>query len=572
MYPNYRLNSLSSAFIAAVLVGQPLAAEDFVHDADYYVLKAQHGEEWAAQDSEINEKLAALREKFGTPPNIIHIMWDDTPVGDVGIPELQKLRGLETPNINRLAAEGANFMRMYTEPSCTQSRAAVITGRLPIRNGLTEVGFPYEYGGLAASEVTMAEVLGPAGYNTAFFGKSHMGDIEESYLHRQGFDEAVWSSYNQFPIIYGPGAEIAGGVSPTTTNPEIYPDDPYDMDKGWRTTDHPAILAGEKDGPTRELVTSGDLEGWFKNMEDNKERTIDFIDKSVASGDPFYIAYWPQLIAFVPYPERQTLSGGFLQEGLARFDPFIGRLMKHLNEKGIAENTLVVLMADNGPMVHNGPPGMVETLYRGGKGDYLEGGIRVPAMAWWPGVIEPGQTIGDIIHETDLFTTFARLGGAMKHIPTDRVIDGVDQTALFVKGDTYSRRDWVHVYTGEVYAASVKGRFKRHWIGNQPGLAKASYFDLYNDPREVQPKMLPMFPTKGMFDVMKARHEMWMEQYPNNEEAFGFPFTGIENARLKTLEHAKPRFSPDEVPFDVEGALRRARQNSEYMEQYWGLE
>ncbi len=234
------------------------AETDIVHDADYYILKAQLGDVWVAEDGEIDQKLAALREKFGTPPNIIHIMWDDTPVGDVGFPSLQKLRGLETPNINQLAAEGANFLRMYTEPSCTQSRAAVITGRHPIRNGLTEVGFPYEYGGLAANEVTMAEVLGPAGYNTAFFGKAHIGDVEESYLNRQGFDEAVWSPYNQFPIIYGPEAEIAGGVSPTTTNPEIYPEDPYDIDKGWRTTDHPAILAGEKDGPVRNAFSSAD--------------------------------------------------------------------------------------------------------------------------------------------------------------------------------------------------------------------------------------------------------------------------------------------------------------------------
>ena len=93
-------------------------------------------------------------------------------------------------------------------------------------------------------------------------------------------------------------------------------------------------------------------------------------------------------------------------------DARIGRLTDELERLGIAENTLVVLMADNGPMVHNGPAGMTETLYTGGKGDYSEGGVRVPAIAWWPGVIEPGQVVGDIIHQTDLFTTFARLGGA----------------------------------------------------------------------------------------------------------------------------------------------------------------
>ena len=567
------VRAIPAALAMSLLWSASSSAENvIVFDADHYVLAAQHGEAWRAEDSEIDARLAALRERFGTPPNIIHIMWDDTPVGEVGIPALQKLRGFETPNINRLAAEGANFMRMYTEPSCTQSRVAAMTGRHPVRNGMTEVGFPYEYGGLAASEVTMAEVLGPAGYNTAFFGKAHMGDIEESYMTNQGFDEAVWSSYNQFPILYGPQAEIAGGVSPTTTNPEIYPDDPYDIDKGWRTTDHPALLAGSRGGPVREIVTSGDIEGWYREMEENKARHLAFIDKSVDEGKPFYIAHWPQLIAFAPFPDRQTLSGGFLQEGLVRFDPFIGQLMDHLEARGIAENTLVILMADNGPMTHNGPPGMVETLHRGGKGDYLEGGIRVPAMAWWPGTIEAGQTIGDIIHETDLYTTFARLGAAMDHVPTDRVIDGVDQTALFVNGDTHSRRDWVHIYTGETYAATVKGRFKRHWVGELPGLSGASFYDLYNDPREVQPKMLPMFPTKGMFNVMKARHELWMEKYPNTPEAFGFPFTGLENARQRTIDHAQPRFSPEEVPFDIVDSVRRAHGSSQYLEQYWGLD
>lgn len=112
-----------------------------VHDSEYYILETQHSEQWAAEDKDIHQKLAELRKKYGSPPNIIHIMWDDTAVGEVGIPSIQKVRGFETPNINRLAAEGINFMRMYTEPSCTQSRAALLTGRLPIRNGMYNVGF-----------------------------------------------------------------------------------------------------------------------------------------------------------------------------------------------------------------------------------------------------------------------------------------------------------------------------------------------------------------------------------------------------------------------------------------------
>ena len=125
-----------------------------VHDSEYYILEAQHGEQWAAEDRDLDQKLAELRQKYGAPPNIIHIMFDDTPVGEVGIPFIQKQRGWETPNINRLADEGINFTRMYSEPSCTPSRAALMTGREPVRNGMYNVSFPYECGGLAASEVT----------------------------------------------------------------------------------------------------------------------------------------------------------------------------------------------------------------------------------------------------------------------------------------------------------------------------------------------------------------------------------------------------------------------------------
>ncbi len=498
-------------------------------------------------------------------------MWDDTPIGEVGFPALQKLRGFETPNINKMAAEGANFLRMYTEPSCTQSRAAVITGRHSVRSGMTQVGFPFEYGGLAKEEVTMAEVLGEAGYATAFYGKSHLGDIEQSYMTNQGFDEANWSPYNQFPIIYGPRAEVTHSVLQTSISPEIYPDDIYDMDKGWRTKGHVSVLEGKKGESVREVVQPGDIDGWYKNMASNQEKVLAFIEKNVDAKKPFYVAYWPHLIAFAPFLDRKTLSGGFLQEGLVRFDPFIEKLKKKLVDKGIAENTLVVLMADNGPMTHNGPPGMVETLYRGGKGDYLEGGIRVPAIAWWPGMIEPGQIVGDIIHQTDLYTTFANIADATQYIPTDRVIDGVDQTSLILNGDGHSRRDYVHIYTGETYAATVKGRFKRHWVGELPGLSGASFYDLYNDPREVQPKMLPGFTTKGMFNAMKARHELWIEKYPHGVEARGFPFTGIENARPETIKASKSRFNKDEVPFDVEEVMKRTR-DLENFEANWGIQ
>ena len=168
-----------------------------MHDAEYYVLSAQNGEKWAAEDVELKKKLAELREKFGRPPNLIHIMWDDTAYGDLGMPGIQAVRGLNTPNINALAKEGMMFTRMYTEVGCTPSRAAATTGRLAVRSGMYNIGMLQESHGLAGEEVTLAEVLGEAGYATAFYGKWHLGDIEESYPHNQGFDEALFTGYNQ---------------------------------------------------------------------------------------------------------------------------------------------------------------------------------------------------------------------------------------------------------------------------------------------------------------------------------------------------------------------------------------
>jgi len=239
-----------------------------------------------------------------------------------------------------------------------------------------------------------------------------------------------------------------------------------------------------------------------------------------------------------------------------RTDVFIGKLRKHLKKLGITENTLIVIMADNGPFTHHGPRGMVETLYRGGKGDLTEGGVRVPAFAVWPGMVEPEQIVGDIIHETDLFTTFARLGGATQYIPRDRVIDGVDQTALLLKGDTHSRRDYVMIYQGPNLAAGVKGRFKRDWANALEGLSGAEFYDLYTDPREVHGEMIEQFHVKSMFNRQRQRHELWMKKYPNRKDATRGPaLTGIENVRPETKQIYTAPVDLDKLPFDPREVL-----------------
>jgi arylsulfatase len=262
------------------------------------------------------------------------------------------------------------------------------------------------------------------------------------------------------------------------------------------------------------------------------------------------------MTSFIPEPRKTTVQRGLVGEAYERnLDPSAEALMETLRELGIAENTLVIAMADNGPMTHNPPPGsgLGEGPFRGGKGDFLEGGVRVCAQAWWPSVIKPGQIAGDIIHVTDLFTTFARLAGATQYIPTDRVIDGIDQTALLLNGEGHSRRDYVFIYAGPNLAATVKLHYKMHWISSDPLQAASgltAVYDLLNDHREVNPILVGGFHFKEPFRRMRARHELWIKQYPHRERAGGPAYTGIANARPETRALIVPPADFKKLPFD----------------------
>ena len=548
----HRISTL--AWSIALLASTALAQDQIVHDAEFYVLEAQNGDRWAAEDQALDAKLAELRETHGRPPNIIHIMWDDTAFGDIGIPAIQKVRGLHTPRLNKMAEEGIMFTRMYTEVGCTPSRAACATGRHAVRNAMYNIGMLRESHGLHKDEVTIAEVLSKVGYATAFHGKWHLGDIEESYPHNQGFDEAFFTGYNQILSLWTPRGEAANATMGLFEG--NLPKDTYKLDDTFITKGWVQIAEGTKGGPTRQ---------WGDNSHDNymkidpeaQRRTLEFIERNAKAGKPFYVANWPMLNSFLPSAQKHSPARSNLQDGLqANIDPFVGKLLDKLRELGIAENTLVVCMADNGPMSHNPPPGagFAETIFRGGKGDFLEGGVRVPAQAWWPGTIAPRQIVGDIIHEADLFTTFARLGGAMQHIPGDRVIDGVDQLALLLNGDTKGRRDYAFIYAGPILGATVKGNYKRHWVSPDPvgdasGIPAAFYF-LPADPREKSPMLANLIHLKAPFAKMKLRHDLWKRKYPDRKERHGIPWTGIENATPEIKALGRPSIDKSKLPFD----------------------
>ena len=537
---------LSLAGALTLSISSNLMAKEVVHDAEYYILEAQNGKKWAVEDAQIDKKLAELRNKYGTPPNIIHIMWDDTPFGDVGIPAIQKVRGYETPHINKMAEEGILFTRMYTEVGCTPSRAAAITGRLAVRSGMYNIGMLRESHGMSSDEVTIAEALSDVGYATAFHGKMPH--------HNLGYDEAFFTGYNQ---ILSLNTRIAEGANASMgLYEDMLPTDPYKLDDTFVTKGWVQMAEGTKGGETLQWGDNSH-ENYMKIDPEAQRRTLEFIERNAKAGKPFYVANWPNLISFIPNPKKCSVSRSLYQDGMqCNVDPFIGRVMAKLRELGIAENTLIIAMADNGPMSHNPPPGlgMEELIFRGGKGDFTEGGVRVPAFAWWPGTIAPNQLVGDIIHVTDLFTTFARLGDATQYIPTDRIIDGVDETALLLNGDTHSRRDHVFIYAGPKLGATVKGNYKRHWIssdsvGEASGIPAAFYF-LPADPRETTPMLVNLIHLKSPFNRMKLRHELWKKKYPDSHEAYGIPWTDVSNASPEVKALAKPKMDLDSLPFD----------------------
>jgi arylsulfatase len=524
-----------------------------VHDAEYYILEAQNGEVWAAEDRELDARLAELKKKHGRPPNLIHFMWDDQPVGSVGIPAMQRLRGYETPQLNKMASEGMLFTRMYTAPGCTPTRAAAWTGQHARRSGMYQIGFPVEYEGIAKDNVTIAEVLSEAGYATGFYGKLHLGDIEESYPHNQGYDEAFFAIYNQATSLWNMEAEAANAV--VGLKDELLAQNPYQLDKSFIQKGYVFYLEGQKGELAREWC--GVTNECYKSFDkEAQERALAFIRANAQEEKPFYVAWWPLMTSFIPEPKKTTIQRGLVGEAYENnLDPSAEALMETLRELGIAENTLVIAMADNGPMTHNPPPGtgLGEGPFRGGKGDFLEGGVRVCAQAWWPGVIKPGQIAGDIIHVTDLYTTFARLAGATQYIPTDRVIDGIDQTALLLNGEGHSRRDYVFIYAGPTLAATVKLHYKMHWLSSDPLQAASgitAVYDLLNDHREVNPIVVGGFHFKEPFRRMRARHELWIKQYPHRERAGGPAYTGIANARPETRALIVPPANLKDLPFD----------------------
>ena len=533
----YLISCVLSIFtLSAVAEETPI-----VRDGEYRFLEAQFGEEWSKQDAVIDSRLAEIRKaNGGKPPNILYILIDDVSFGQMGNRTLNYVTGIETPNINQLATEGLSLMRMYTEPSCTPTRTAMLTGRHPVRAGVEEVKVALVGEGLSAEEVTIAEILKKVGYNTAHIGKWHQGDIEQAYPHNQGFDIANFPLHQQVQLsLMTREAMTANAMLGYHLSGQS---NKFDMDQRFRPYGLVTGVEGKAGGQAREVDLKPGEEWTQAHYERMNQRYQDQILEQVellaAKDEPFFLQYWPLYPLNFVYPDQAiSRNGGFHADKLQLLDGWIGELLAKLDETGKADNTLVMLMADNGLMYHyEGTSGLNQLIYRGGKTNHLEGGVRTDAFVRWPGVIEANSAAGDIIHVSDLFTTFARIAGATQHIPRDRIIDGVDQTALLLEGEGNSRRDYVYVYEGPVLRSVVKGNFKMHLPAPGVPAAAAGVYNLLRDPREEHPQIGTALWSGASFQDMVKRHIIAIKKYPHLPLGKGVPYEGIENLRPESEE------------------------------------
>jgi arylsulfatase len=391
-------------------------------------------------------------------PNILFILADNIGYGDIGVYGGGELRGAPTPRIDRLAAEGLRLTQFLVEPSCTPSRAALMTGRYSIRSGLSLVAVQGSDFSLPAKEVTMAEMLRDAGYATAIFGKWHLGDQPYSLPQNKGFDEfygippgLTWDAFLMVP---------QGRQTKTLDIP---------LDKG------PQIYEAKRGEPLK--VVKPYTEEVRRNIDwELVDHGIDFMRRQKAAGRPFFL-YLPISRTHFPNLPSKRFEGqsriGQFGDSLMEGDAIVGRMLDALDELGLARDTVVVFASDNGP---DGPgarpfggdmPDMASSgPFRGALGDVTEGSIRTAAIIRWPGPIAPRSSYA-MFSIMDFFPTLAHLAGGK--VPDDRPIDGVDQTDVLLSGNDMGHREHLLTFVGPDLVAARWKQFRAYFADVAPG-------------------------------------------------------------------------------------------------------
>jgi arylsulfatase len=480
----------------------------------------------AQQANEARQKLAALERRFGKKPNILIFLLDDIGYADFGFTGGGIAVGNPTPDVDRIASEGLILTSAYSQPTCSPTRATILTGQYPIHHGIQAPPMYGQPGGLEGI-ITVAKLLSDQGYTTQAIGKWHMGENEGSQPQNVGFDDfrGFLSVSDMYTEWRDPAFNPEVALSPSRTRfMEVLPFSKDDVH----------AVRGGKIERVREITpeTMKELDQeWAAYGEE-------FIRKQANSTKPFFLYYGTRGCHFDNYPnahyEGRSPARTVYGDCIVEMNDIFMRLYRALEATGQLENTLIFFTSDNGPEQEVPPYG--RTWFRGGKGSTWEGGVRVPTFAYWKGMIEPRKSEG-LFDLADLFNTALALAGkpgaeAAKLVPSNRYIDGIDQTSFLLAKDGQSNRRSILYFLGGELAAVRIDEFKFHALvqvpnavtvrGQPGGLTGTSQrtsgsliFNLYTNPQEddaVGVRHIPM--GVPLLDEMNRYHAV-LQRFPS---------------------------------------------------------
>ncbi len=440
----------------------------------------------------VDDKMRQFQQRRGgRRPNVLVILFDDVGWGDLGCYGGGVAVGAPTPNLDRLARGGLQLTSCYSEPSCSPSRASLLTGRLPMRHGLQRPPMYGEPGGLDG-EVTLADALSRAGYRTQAVGKWHLGENTASQPQHVGFDDFY-------------GFLSVSDMYTEWRDPYFFPEVVYSNARTQWVENLPfqrsfvhATRGGDVE-PVEEVTIP------VLSLLDDKWATYseDFIEGQADSEQPWFLYHCTRGAHFDNYPHERFLGASPAKhpykDSLLELDDVVGRLVASLERSGQLEDTLIFVSSDNGPHMESWPDSAF-TPFRCAKGSTWEGGVRVPGIFSWPEMIHPGQQNDGLFCFTDLFPTVLALAGANELVPTDRFIDGVDQLSFLLGDAGQSNRRAVYYWLLRTLSAVRIGEYKFmiaatsddagdvHGTGGFTGVTLnytyAKLFNLYLDPKE----------------------------------------------------------------------------------------
>ncbi len=507
-----------------------------------------------------------LYGQAGSKPNIILIVGDDVGWGDLGVYGGGEGRGIPTPNLDRLADEGMTFFSFYGQPSCTPGRAAIITGRIPNRSGMTTVAFQGQGGGLPHAEWTLASVLKQADYATFFTGKWHLGEDDYALPNAHGFDVMKYCG------LYHLNAY-------TYADPTWFPDMSPETRALFAKVTKGMLSGNAGEKPHEEFKVNGQ----YVNTPEKGVVGIPFVDEYIEKaaleylnnapkGKPFFMDVNFMKVHQPNMPAPEYVGKSMLKskygDSLVELDARIGHIVDKVRELGIANNTLIIFTTDNGAW-QDVYPDAGYTPFRGTKGTVREGGARVPAIAWWPGKIKAGSRNYDILGSLDFMATFANLAG-VKLPENDRegkpiIFDSVDMTPVLLGTGKSKRNSWFYFTENELTPGAVRvGRFKAvfnlrgddgqatgalavdtnlGWKGPDKYVATVpQIFDLWADPQERYDIFMNNYTehTWTLVTISAATKELMQTyvKYPprkQQSEAYSGPITLQQYERFQSM-------------------------------------